>query len=411
MRYLETADVPIDDLTRYPGNARRGNVEEIRASVRRYGQYRALVVRRTPDGALVVLAGNHTRDALHAEGHTHARCELLECDDDEARRINVTDNRMADLGDYDNDALAALLAPMAGDLDGTGFTDADLAALLAADDADDGHGAALDDAPDPPDVPVSVPGDVWLLGPHRVICGDATDPAVLATLTAGVEVGIVYTDPPYGISIVNAATGKIGHSTQNPGGHAPTTRYLPVAGDGSVLVAAAAFRLLSTEFPRAVQVWWGGNHYAAAASLRDSSCWLIWDKENGGISFADAELAWTSHAGSVRLLRHQWHGMIRASERGKRVHPTQKPVALAEWAFSVVDPKAARRVVLDPFAGSGSTLIAAHRTDRVALACELEPHYVDVICRRFQEHAGTTPVLESTGELHDFVADAAEVPA
>ena len=115
-----------------------------------------------------------------------------------------------------------------------------------------------------------------------------------------------------------------------------SSNYLPVAGDETTDVARDAFTLLMASYPAAKHIWWGGNHYAASAGLPDSSCWLIWDKENTG-NFADAELAWTNHDGAVRLLRHMWNGMLRASERGKRVHPTQKPVALAEWAFGVVD--------------------------------------------------------------------------
>ncbi|MFB7649490.1 ParB/RepB/Spo0J family partition protein [Streptomyces sp. NPDC056084] len=127
--YVSTRDVPLDDLTRYPGNPRRGDVEAIRASIRRYGQYRSLVVRDTGD-ALVVLAGNHTSDALRAEGHTTARCEVLTCDDDTARRINLADNKLAELGYYDEDDLAAMLAALDGDLDGTGWSQQEVARLL-----------------------------------------------------------------------------------------------------------------------------------------------------------------------------------------------------------------------------------------------------------------------------------------
>lgn len=186
----------------------------------------------------------------------------------------------------------------------------------------------------------------------------------------------------------------------------PSTRYPAFAGDDSPDTAVAAFGTLYERFPKARHVWWGGNHYAASAGLPDSSCWLVWDKENGATHFADAELAWTNHGGAVRMFRHQWNGMLRASERGKgsRVHPTQKPVALATWAFGVVDPGGKTETVLDAFGGSGSTLIAAHETGRTAYVVELAPAYVDVICRRFQQHTGTKPVLEATGEPHDFIA-------
>lgn len=242
---------------------------------------------------------------------------------------------------------------------------------------------------------------------HRLLCGDATNPEHVDRVLAGLgEVGIIYTDPPYGISIVRS-NGRIGSGGKfrgkiGSGKIVPTTEYMAVAGDETTQTATDAFRLLLAAHPEARHVWWGGNHYAASAGLPDSSCWLVWDKQNDGNDFADSELAWTNHPGAVRLLRHMWNGMLRASERGKRVHPTQKPVALAEWAFGVVDKDRTRMVVLDVFAGSGSTLIAAHRTGRRAALIECEPAYVDVIARRWQEHTGVVPVLESTGEAIDF---------
>jgi hypothetical protein len=130
--WVETRDVPLRELTHFPGNARRGNTHEIRASLRRTGQYRSLVVRDCPDG-LVILAGNHTRDALEAERHTAARCEIITCSDDEARRINISDNRIAEIGGYDDDALVELLSLLDDDYEGTGYSDNDVQRMIGAD--------------------------------------------------------------------------------------------------------------------------------------------------------------------------------------------------------------------------------------------------------------------------------------
>lgn len=146
-RYITTRDVTLDQLTPFPGNAKRGDVDTIRASLRRNGQYRSLVVREILNGPLVVLAGNHTMQALAAEGHTTARCEIVVCDDATARRINLTDNRSAELGETDSDSLAELLSYLDGDYDGTGYTDHDVAALLTPTqppDEDDTLADALD---------------------------------------------------------------------------------------------------------------------------------------------------------------------------------------------------------------------------------------------------------------------------
>lgn len=151
-QFLETREIRLDQLERFPGNARRGNVDEIRKSIRRHGQYRAIVV-RNHNGKLTVLAGNHTADALAAEGREVARCELIECSDDEARRIALADNRLGELPDpdtgerYDDQALAELLAALDGDLDGTGWDVYDVDGL--ADKLGDDKGdAPTDDLPE-----------------------------------------------------------------------------------------------------------------------------------------------------------------------------------------------------------------------------------------------------------------------
>ncbi|RLU81114.1 hypothetical protein CTZ27_33270 [Streptomyces griseocarneus] len=115
----------------FPGNAKRGDVESIRVSLRKNGQYRSLVVREVRHGPLIVLAGNHTKMALAAEGFSDARCEIVECDDATARRINLADNRTGDLGTYDDGALAEILAGLHGEFDGSGYSDHDLDSLLA----------------------------------------------------------------------------------------------------------------------------------------------------------------------------------------------------------------------------------------------------------------------------------------
>ena len=399
---------PVAELRVLEGNPRRGDVKSVKRSLQRFGQRKPIVVR--DDGT--VIAGNHTLLAAIELGWTEIAVVGTDDDDATAKAYALADNRTSALGSFDMGDLAAMAAEVhTADpalLEAASFTEADLNAML--DDRKAPGKNDPDDVPETPADPVTKPGDLWQLGPHRLLCGDATNPDDLKRITDGLgEIGIVYTDPPYGISIVKG--GSIGSSSGakfrgmiGSGKITPTTVYMPVTGDDSAETAADAFRLLFAEYPRALHVWWGGNHYAASAGLSDSSCWLVWDKQNGDTDFADAELAWTNHTGAVRIFHHMWNGMLRASERGKRVHPTQKPVALAEWAFGVIDPKDERKTVLDVFGGSGSTLIAAQRTGRAAAIIETEAAYCDVICQRYAEHTGVKPVLESTGAPHDFVA-------
>lgn len=156
------------------------------------------------------------------------------------------------------------------------------------------------------------------------------------------------------------------------------------------------------------QLFCGGGNYFADA-LPPSRCWLVWDKENTG-TFADAELAWTNADKVVKLIRHQWSGLIKASERGeKRVHPTQKPVALAEWVIDTMAPQA--ETILDGFLGSGWTLIAAERKSISCIGLELSPAYVDVAIKRWQDFTGQKAILESTGRTFEEVASDRYSPA
>jgi hypothetical protein len=174
-RWIETRDVPIAWLARFPGNPRRGSVEEIRRSVRRHGQYRAIVV-RLQGGRHTILAGNHTADALQAEGHVTARCELIECDDDEARRIVAADNRLPELGTYDDGDLALLLATLDGDFAGTGWDVDDVGGLADALGGAGPGGDVVGPAGDGGDAPVDDLPEAWGV---IVECGSEAEQAAL----------------------------------------------------------------------------------------------------------------------------------------------------------------------------------------------------------------------------------------
>lgn len=130
--WIETKSLPVGILQEFPGNAKRGDVETIRHSIRRHGQYRAIVVRKVPNQKLTILAGNHTYRAVVAEGHDEIRCEIITCTDDEAKRINLADNRTSEIGTYDDDDLLALLTGLDNDFDGTGWTNDEVDRMLNA---------------------------------------------------------------------------------------------------------------------------------------------------------------------------------------------------------------------------------------------------------------------------------------
>lgn len=153
--YLDTRLISVTELTPYARNPRRGDVEQIKLSLQRNGQYRALVVRQCPD-SLIVLAGNHTLKAARELGQSVIRCEILTCDDQTARRISLADNRLNDLGTYLNEVLAAELTALDGDTSGTGYGEEDVSALIRSTDLFATSATAFLNPflnPDPPPLP------------------------------------------------------------------------------------------------------------------------------------------------------------------------------------------------------------------------------------------------------------------
>lgn len=197
--------------------------------------------------------------------------------------------------------------------------------------------------------------------------GDCRD--VLPTLG---PVDLLLTDPPYGIG---EAAGKN-----------KTRSKLAVSRDyGMSTWDDQPADPRDIEMARVIARWqiiFGGNYFG----LPPSSCWLVWDKDNGKTDFADCELAWTNLPMAVRRLTYRWQGMLQqpGAPREVRQHPTQKPEAIMLWALGFV-PDA--RTVLDPFAGSGTTLVAAKRLGRRAIGIEREQKYCDVIVERLRQGA------------------------
>ena len=377
----------IKDLKHDHKNARKRTDRSaalIAESLKRFGAARSIVI--DEDGR--ILAGNGTVEGAKKAGIDKVR--IIEAEGDEliaVRRTGLSeddkvglalaDNRSSDLSEWDNEMLRQLseehdLTPW--------FEDDELLAEVL--DAEEGK-TDPDDVPEAPEEPVTKPGDLWILGNHRLLCGDSTDMLAVERLMDGQKADMVFTDPPYGVSVVK--DGKVGADF----GVAKKGRYAEVIGDDTTQTAHDAIAICqSLKVP--VQIYWGGNYYADR--LPPTSCWLIWDKRgDSGIvnTFADCELAWTNMTGPARIHKQLWNGMIREGEKDKRVHPTQKPVALAEWA---VEQYLKGSTVLDLFLGSGSTLIACEKLRKACYGMEMSPAYCDVIVKRWEDFTGNTAV-------------------
>jgi DNA modification methylase len=386
--------VPLSTLVLDPSNARKHatkNLEAIKGSLAKFGQQKPIVVSRTG----VVIAGNGTLEAARALGWAEIDVHRTDLEGTDATAYAIADNRAGELAEWDAGVLSETLKSlreMDFDLGAIGFDADDLAAMVATPEPPEG-------LTDPDAVPEQVeprtkPGDLWLLGEHRLLCGDSTNVQHVERVMAGEKADVAYTDPPYGI---DEETDRVEHvKTFKKQGVAKKGKYAKIAGDTSIETAVAAFGLIEALGVPTV-VYWGGNYYAH--ELPNSPCWVVWDKrveESQRDLNSDCELAWVKHPhkASVRIFRHLWKGMIKASERGEaRVHPTQKPVALAEWCLTEL--AADGKAVLDLFLGSGSTLIACEKTGRRCFGMEIDPRYCDVIVARWEAFTGKKASLES----------------
>ncbi len=239
----------------------------------------------------------------------------------------------------------------------------------------------LDDVPEAETIKTDIQyGDIIQLGNHRIMCGDSTKKEDVDKLMNGQKADMVFTDPPYGLNI-KGDNSKRGKETSLMKGGLNLMDFK----DESTEYAIKAFNILK-EYNINIEVWWGANYYCH--SLPETGNWLVWDKrveEKMTNTNSDAEVAWVKDGHqSVRLFRHLWNGLIKASEnKEKRVHPTQKPIKLAEWCFNKYAPDS--KLVLDLFLGSGSTLIACEKTNRVCYGMELSEKYCQVIVNRYRK--------------------------
>lgn len=379
----------VKDLKSDHKNARRRtdrSASLIAESLKRFGAARSIVI--DEDGR--ILAGNGTVEGAKKAGIDKLR--IIEAEGDEliaVRRAGLTedqkvglalaDNRSSDLSEWDNEMLRQLseehdLTPW--------FEDDELLAEVL--DAEEGK-TDPDDVPEPPEEPITKPGDLWILGNHRLLCGDSTDVLAVERLMNGQKADFVYMDPPYGMKLDTnyAKTEKVKGKS-----------YKPVEGDFSDYDP----RFLVEYFGAArEQFWWGADYYCQA--LQKNGSWVVWDKkkedldESIGSGF---ELCWSLVSHKRQIARFLWSGFTAKESGEARCHPTQKPVALAEWFFDRWGKNG--DVVADFYGGSGTTLIACEKTSRHCRMMELDPAYCDVIVKRWEDFTGKKAMLEETKE-------------
>lgn len=392
---------PIASLRAFHRNPRRGDTAVIADSLRLTGQYRPIIVNR---GTLTgrkneVLAGNHTLAAAKELGWDAIAVTWLDVNEEVAKRIVLADNRTADLGGYDDTMLVELLGSMA-DLAGTGYDGDDLLALMGDTFEEPTYRTHPDEVPDPPEDPVSARGEVWALGPHKIICGDATDPTVLAKLMGTERADALWTDPPYGVEYVGKTRDKLTIRNDDKAGLAHLILDSFQAAKDVALRPGAPFYCAHADTER---VTFQTAIEAAGFRVRQN---LVWAKNTIVLGRSDYHykhepiLYGFTPGGEGRLGRGgpHWFGDNAQATvfnfdkpAASREHPTQKPIDLIK---AMLTNSADRGdLVLDLFGGSGSTLVAADSLGIRARIVELDPRYVDVVINRYQRLTGVAAEL------------------
>jgi DNA modification methylase len=396
---LKVKQIAVDELHNAPWNANRvpdDVLDKVRRSIAEFGVVENLVARPRPEGGYEVISGNHRLGIYREMGLTRAPVHVLEVDDAHARVLAQTLNRTR--GQDDAEAYAQLLTDVLAEMDMdevlSFLPESEKTISQALDALSEPADDAVDEVPELPEEPDSKAGEVYELGPHRLVCGDSTDPGTLFLLMQGDKASCMWTDPPYGVDYVGKTKDAL--TIENDGGEGlPALLASSFAAVDQVLEPGAAVYVAHPAGARA--------HDFSTAFI--GAGWrihqgLVWAKDSMVLGHSDYHyshepILYGYTAGGGRRGRGGlgWYGdnkqvSVLDIPRPKRneEHPTMKPPALIELCLR----NSTKRddIVLDPFGGSGSTLIAADRLGRRARLVELDPRYCDVIRQRWEKHNG-----------------------
>jgi DNA modification methylase len=394
---------PVDRLLPYARNSRTHSDEQIAqiaASIVEFGWTSPILV----SGEGIIIAGHARLAAARKLRMTEVPVIVLDhLTDTQRRALVLADNRLAMNAGWDEAMLRVELDALeeAGfDLDLVGFSDEELEALAPPEETREGL-TDEDAVPEEEARPVTVPGDIWILGEHRLLCGDATSMEAIQTVLAGGLADMTFSDPPYSVSYVGKTARKL--TIQNDALGAGFYDFLREACANMLAVTKGAVYVCmsSSELHTLYRAFTdAGGHW---------STFVIWAKHHFTLGRSDYQRQYEPLLyGWRKGVDHFWCGDRNQGDvwfikrpMANLEHPTKKPVELVERALR--NSSKTRDTILDPFGGSGTTLIACEKAGRLARLIELDPVYCDVICKRFMEFSGGAVVLEATGQQFEDV--------
>lgn len=406
---LKVETWPIERCIAYARNPRKNDaqVDRMASAIREFG-FRIPIVARS-DGEVV--DGHLRLKAAQKLGLKEVPVALAdELTEAQVKAFRILANKSANWAEWEPDLLKLEfeeLQAMDFNLELTGFELPEVEGILnAGSDAGTEGQTDADAVPEVQEAPVTREGDVWLLGRHRLMCGDSTDAGSVALLMAGEKADMVFTDPPYNVA----------GESKNFAADAPIQKIYKKLRDAEWdkgFDVHPALDRISEALAKDVTVYVCTSHFLASdiwawmKEWADHYFYCIWSKPNPMPSLAKRHWTWNTELicyatrGKHVFNFPEGHHAPSAWEipvvHGKSGHPTEKPVAVPEHA--ILHSSAEGNIVLDLFGGSGSTLIACEKTGRVCRMMELSPRYVDVIVRRWQEFTGQEATLEDGGKM------------
>jgi DNA modification methylase len=406
--HIQIEQWPLDRLLPYAANARTHpdeQVAQIAGSIAEFGFNVPCLV----DERGVLVAGHGRLLAAQRLGLSQVPVIRLDhLTDAQARAYRIADNQIALNSGWDDALLSAEVARLKEDgvdLELLGFPEDELDRLLAGLDGEKGGNEDEDVVPEPPETPISRSGDLWILGRHRLLCGDATCAADVARLLGDVLPHLMVTDPPYGVDY--------DPSWRNDAGVSATTRTGKVSNDDRA-DWREAWALFSGDV---AYVWHAGVHARTVAESLDASGFpirsqIIWSKSRFVLGRGDyhwqhepcfyaVRKGATGHWQGARDQSTVWMIGGGGDEDAATVHGTQKPVECMRRPM--VNNSERGDAVYEPFAGSGTTIIAAESIERRCFAMEIDPRYCDVIIERWQSFTGSKAQLETDGRSFEDV--------
>jgi DNA modification methylase len=415
---LSVESVELTRLSLNPANPRHNDaaVEHVAASIRRFGWQQPLVAR--PDG--VVIAGNTRLKAARLLGHERVPVVWFAGTDLEAIAFGITDNRTHEFSSWDEPALAKLLEELRAEdaLEGVGYTDQEIDNLIAELEAKNGPVELEDPGPEAPPVhPVTRTGDLWLLGDHRLLCGDSTRAEDLERLMAGKHASLLATDPPYCVDYTgNDRPIHDGKPSGKDWSH--VYREVDIADLGQFLDAALSACLPHVADEAGIYLWHAHMQQPVIAAAFErhglllhqilvwvkptatfGHCYYRWRHEPCAFGWKRGHKPRHGVGALETVWEVDWEGKSRVVGNE---HPTQKPLRLFEIPLEVHTRPG--DVALEPFSGSGTQLLAAEKLRRRCYAIDLQAAFVDVALRRWEQATGRSATLEASGKTFAEVA-------